>query len=102
MQNANDETGSPTPGARCARLRVYQHPHNPTARDRAILTLIAEGHTQKQAAGHLGLKPRSVTGALSYMRDRYTAPTNEALIALALRLQWIEIAIEIDQGELSR
>ncbi len=29
------------------------------------------------------------------MRERYTATTNEALIALAIPLQWIEIAIDI-------
>jgi hypothetical protein len=28
------------------------------------------------------------------MRDRYTAPTNEALITLAVRLQWISLAID--------
>ena len=84
---------------RPARLLVFQSPRNPTTRERRILTLLAEGHTQKQAAGHLGLRPRSVTNALGHMRDRYTAPTNEALIALAMRLQWIEIGIEIHQDE---
>lgn len=96
MQNANAEAVTPKPGDRCARLHVYQTPRNPTARDRAILALIAEGHTQKQAAWHLGLKPRSVTNALGHMRNRYTAPTNETLIALAIRLQWISIAIECE------
>ncbi|HVP63669.1 MAG TPA: hypothetical protein VMT82_02165 [candidate division Zixibacteria bacterium] len=31
------------------------------------------------------------------MRARYTAPTNEALIAIAVRLQWIAVAVEIHQ-----
>ncbi len=79
---------------RTARLAVYQHPRNPTAHERRILTLLAEGHTQKQAAGRLGLAHRSVTNSLGKMRDRYTAPTNESLIALAVRLQWIVIAID--------
>ena len=35
------------------------------------------------------------------MRERYTAPTNEALVALAIRLQWIEIAIDIHQDATS-
>ena len=37
------------------------------------------------------------------MRERYTTTTttNEALIALAIRLQWIEIAIDIHQDERS-
>ena len=35
------------------------------------------------------------------MRERYTTTTNEALIALAIRLQWIEIAIDIHQDATS-
>ena len=77
-----------------ARLLVFQSPRNPTERDREILTLLAEGHTTSQAAGHLGLEKRCITSALERMRHRYTTPTNEALIALAIRLQWIAVAIE--------
>jgi DNA-binding CsgD family transcriptional regulator len=69
--------------------------------ERTILALVAEGHTHKQAAGHLGLAHRSVTNALGRMRDRYTSPTNEALIALAIRLQWIAVAIEVHPDETS-
>jgi DNA-binding CsgD family transcriptional regulator len=76
---------------RPARLVVYQKPRNPSERQRGILTLLAEGLTQRQAAAHLGLKPRCVTSTLANMRARYTATTNEALVALAIRLQWIEI-----------
>ena len=79
---------------RTARLAVYQHPRNPTAHERRILTLLAEGHTQKQTAGRLRLAHRSVTNALGKMRTRYTTPTNESLIALAVRLQWIVLAID--------
>jgi DNA-binding CsgD family transcriptional regulator len=89
------------PAPRPARLRVYQHPRNPTAYQRRILTLIAEGLTQRQAASHLGVNPRCVASALASMRERYTATTNEALIALAIRLQWIEIAIDIHQDATS-
>lgn len=84
---------------RPARLTVYQTPRNPTSRERRILTLLAEGRTQKQAAGHLGLKPRSITGTLEKMRGRYTARTNEALVALAIRLQWVKLAIDCDERE---
>src|SRR3954469_7620480 len=80
-----------------ARLIVYQRPRNPTERERRILALLAGGLTQKQAAGHLGVTPRAITACVEKMRDRYTAPTNEALIALAVRLQWIEIAVDIHQ-----
>jgi DNA-binding CsgD family transcriptional regulator len=79
---------------RAARLSVYQSPRNPNARERQILTLIAEGRTQKQTAATLGLAHVSVTNRLGRMRHRYTAPTNEALIALAVHLQWIAIAID--------
>lgn len=82
---------------RPVRLAVYQHPRNPNDRERRILALLAEGHTHKQAAGHLGMNPRAVTRTLQTMRDRYTTPTNEALIALAIRLQWIAVAIDIQQ-----
>lgn len=77
-----------------ARLTVYQSPRNPTPRERQILTLIAEGRTQKEAAACLRLAHRSLSNALGHMRDRYSAPTNEALIALAVRLQWISLAID--------
>jgi len=79
---------------RPARLTVYQLPRNPTERERRILTLIAEGRTTRQTAVHLRVKLRSVTHSLERMRNRYTAPTNESLLVLALRLQWITIAIE--------
>jgi DNA-binding NarL/FixJ family response regulator len=84
-----------------ARLVVYQAPRNPSERQRGILTLLAEGLTQREAAAHLGVKPRCVTSALANMRERYTTTTNEALIALAIRLQWIEIAIDIHQDATS-
>jgi len=77
-----------------ARLLVFQAPRNPTERDREILTLLAEGHTQEQTAGHLGLRPRTIARALEEMRHRYTTPTNAALMALATRLQWIAVAID--------
>ena len=79
---------------RPARLLVFQTARNPTERERSILALLAEGRSQKEAAAHLGVKHRAVASALGHMRNRYTAPTNEALVALAVRLQWITLAIE--------
>ena len=75
-------------------LRETETATNPTPREREILTLIAEGRTQRQAALSLDIAYHSVTNALGHMRDRYTTPTNECLIALAVRLQWIAVAIE--------
>lgn len=79
---------------RPARLHVYQSPRNPGARERQILTLIAEGRSQEQAAAEMRLAHYSVTSSLGRMRALYTAATNQALIALAIRLQWITLAIE--------
>jgi DNA-binding CsgD family transcriptional regulator len=79
---------------RTARLPIAQRARNPTLRDREILTLLAEGHTQKEAAGILAAKPRTVTSAVERIRARYTAPTLAALVALAIRLEWIALAIE--------
>jgi DNA-binding CsgD family transcriptional regulator len=79
---------------RTARLTVFQSPRNPTLRDREILTLLAEGHTQKEAAGILAAKTRTITSAVERMRARYTVPTLTALVALAIRLEWIALAIE--------
>jgi DNA-binding CsgD family transcriptional regulator len=79
---------------RPARLSVYQSPRNPTPREREILTLIAEGRTQKQAAARLGLAHHSLSNALGHMRDRYNFTTNEALIAAAVKLDWISLAID--------
>jgi len=79
---------------RPARLTVYQSPRNPSPRERRILTLLAEGHSQHELARHLGLAYHSVSNALGRMRLRYEAPTNESLIAIAVRLQWIALAID--------
>lgn len=79
---------------RPARLAVYQSPRNPTPRERRILTLLAEGHTQKETANRLGIRSRAVTTSVALMRSRYSAATSEALIALAVRLQWISLAID--------
>ena len=64
-------------------------PRNRTECDREIVTQLAEGHTHNQAAGHRGPRPRTIT-APSKMRHCYTTPSNEALMALATRLQWID------------
>ncbi len=79
---------------RPARLIVYQTRRNPTPRERRILTLLAEGQSQRELARHLGLAHHSVSNALGRMRTRYTTPTNEALIAIAVRLQWIAVSID--------
>lgn len=83
---------------RPARLIVYQTPRNPSERERKLLALLAEGRTHREAAARLRLAHRSVTNALGQMRNRYAAPTNEALIVLAMRLQWITVVIECEDS----
>jgi hypothetical protein len=39
-------------------------------------------------------RPRTIARALEEMRHRYITPTNEALMALATRLQWIALAVD--------
>jgi hypothetical protein len=69
-------------------------PRNRTECDREIVTLPAEGHTHKRVAGHRGLKHRTITPALEEMRHCYTTPSNEALMALATCLHWIDLTID--------
>jgi len=54
----------------------------------------AEGRTPPDTARHLDTTPRTITAALHRMRDRYNFPTNEALIAVAVKLEWIPLAID--------
>jgi hypothetical protein len=75
-------------------LTVTQDGRNPTTKERQILQLLAAGNTRAEAAHHAGMKLRAVTALLEGMRDRY-APTLPALMALAVKLQWIEIPIAI-------
>jgi hypothetical protein len=62
--------------------------------NRALITYSAFLSSLRASRWTPRLAHRSVTDALGRMHDRYTAPTNEALIALAVRLQWITLAIE--------
>jgi DNA-binding CsgD family transcriptional regulator len=80
---------------RPARLILYQKPRNPSPHERRILTLLVQGQTPKEAAIRLGLARRSLTNALGHMRERYAARTNATLIAIAIRLQWIDLAIDL-------
>ena len=52
------------------------------------------GRRRLDTARHLDTTPRTITVALRRMRDRYNFPTNEALIAAALKLEWIPLAID--------
>ncbi len=65
---------------------------NPTAQERSILAALASGASRQDAAMLTGLTPRAVAAILERLRDRY-APTLPALIALAVKLEWIPVPI---------
>ncbi len=73
-------------------LTINQQPRNPNAQERAILAAIASGASRKEVAIQTALTERAVAAALERLRDRY-APTVPALIALAVKLEWIPVPI---------
>jgi len=74
--------------------QITRQPTNPTPEEREILASVAEGWTPHDTARHLDTSTRNITAALHRMRDRYNLPTNEALIAAAVKLEWIPLAID--------
>lgn len=97
-REASGAKGSAKP-TRPARLPIAQRPPNPSPRDRELLTLLVEGHTRKQAAAALHLKPRTIGATLQRMCDRYGAANPLALIAAAVRLEWIALEIDVDTND---
>jgi len=75
-------------------LLVPLNGRNPSPRERDILTLLAHGATMTQAATALGIAPSNVRNRVDMMRNRY-APTTASLVALAIRLEWIEFRVDI-------
>ena len=68
-------------------------PRNRTECDREIVTVLAERHSHKQAAGRRGPHTRTISRALEEMRHCYTTPSSEAPHGASTRLQWIDLAI---------
>ena len=76
-------------------LTTNQQQRNPTARERqvlAALAALAAGASRQEAAALTGLTPRAVAAILERLRDRF-APTLPALIAIAVKLEWIPVPI---------
>jgi len=82
-------------------LTINQRERNPTQRERVILTLLAEGHSQIQIAEVLSITPHAIARTLENLRNHF-APTNCSLIALAVRLEWITFSVEIRQDDRQR
>ncbi len=75
-------------------LTVDQHARNPTPRQRRILRRLAEGMSQPEIAAEDGCPTHHIARQLESMRNRFAA-TNCALVAIAIRLQWFPVEIEI-------
>ena len=73
-------------------LTTNQQLRNPSQIERRILTSLAAGDSRQDAALHAGLTPRAVAAILERLRDRF-APTLPALIAIAVKLEWIPVPI---------
>ncbi len=73
-------------------LTTNQQQQNPTAQERAILAALASGASRQETAAQSGLTVRAVAASLEHLRDRF-APTLPALIALAVKLEWIPVPI---------
>jgi hypothetical protein len=76
---------------------ITQSTPNPSPVERRILRALARGASQREAARDAGIRPRAAALALAEMRDRY-APTTHALIALAVKLEWIELPVWIPKN----
>jgi DNA-binding CsgD family transcriptional regulator len=54
-------------------------------RERALVALLSQGHTDQEAAEHLGISPRSVTNLVRGLMDRFGVD-NRFQLGLALGL----------------
>ena len=73
-------------------LTTNQQQRNPSEQERRILAALASGASRQEAAMLTGMTPRAVAATLERLRDRF-APTLPALIALAVKLEWIPVPI---------
>ncbi len=71
-------------------LTLNQQQPNPTPIQRRVLTAFAHGATREEAAQNAGLTVKAVSAMLERMRNQY-APTMAALIALAVKLEWVTL-----------
>ena len=71
------------------RRAVRNAPKPPTARQLAVLRVIAAGATNKEAAAHLGIAERTVEKHLQDMYNKYRAGNRLGLVDLARMSDWI-------------
>jgi DNA-binding NarL/FixJ family response regulator len=68
------------------RLRVEL-----SAREREVLALLAEGHSNREIGASLGISAETVKSHLERMRDKLDAPDRAALLAKAIKLGLIDL-----------
>lgn len=67
-----------------AKKQDERHPDNLSMREREVLTLLAHGYTNREAAEHLGLSMRSVETYRSRMADKLGFQSRVDLVRYAL------------------
>jgi DNA-binding NarL/FixJ family response regulator len=68
----------------------HRVPPAPTDRERDVLDLVATGLSHHEVAGRLEISNRTVDGHMQRMYERYDVDSRSAMLALALRMGWID------------
>jgi DNA-binding NarL/FixJ family response regulator len=61
-----------------------------TPRERSIVKLVVEGHTNRSAAEHLNISPKTIEKYRSSLMEKLQIRTATELVLLALREGWVE------------
>ncbi len=72
-----------------ATRAVRRGPHAPTARERTIIALLAQGATNAQIAAAVGISGKTVEAHLGHLFARYGVQTRAELAVLAVGAGWI-------------
>ena len=75
-----------------ANLMALQREAQPlTARERQVLGLVAEGHSNKLIAAALGISERTVKNHLTCIMTKLRAFDRTHAVVTAVRLGWLEL-----------
>jgi DNA-binding CsgD family transcriptional regulator len=61
-------------------------------REQQILELVAQGYSTKQAAGHIGIAPRTVEGHVENIRLKMRARNRAHMVSQAMVAGYLEVA----------
>jgi two-component system response regulator DegU len=65
--------------------------HPLTGREREVLSLVAEGNSNKIIGARLGITERTVKNHLTYIMSKLKAADRTHAVVTAVRLGWLEI-----------